>query len=180
MLPDVRPRRIIEQGMSPSRWVFVFLATFEVIFLVSTVDQLPEIVATHYRFDGRANGWMSRTGYLMFMIGFSVGFPALIAFLIRYLPRRWPHLTNIPNREYWLAEPRREDSLRFLTAHGWWLACLLVLLFGGVHYAILIAHRSQPANLPLSLFLPLLGGFFIGFVIWIAALNRRFHKRALS
>jgi uncharacterized membrane protein len=155
----------------------VFLAALDVSFVLSTVDQLPEMVATHYRFDGRADGWMTRTGYLLFMMGFTLGFAALIAFLIGFLPRRWPHLTNIPNREYWLAEPRREDSVQFLSAHGWWLACLLVLLFAGVHYAILISHRSQPPNLPLSVFLPLLSGFFIGFVIWIMALHRRFHKR---
>jgi uncharacterized membrane protein len=157
--------------------VFLSVALIAAVFVFSTVDQLPETVATHYEMGGRANGWMSRTGYLLFTMVFLLGFSTLVSVLIAFLPRKLPRLTNIPNRDYWLAEARRQDSLRFLSSHGWWLGCLIVLLSSSIHYAILEAHRSQPPSLPLVVFLPALGGFLFGVLLWIVMLYRRFPKK---
>ena len=91
--------------------VFVCLVVAAAAFVFSTIDQLPETVATHYGAGGRANGWMTRSGYLLFMMVFLLGFSTLVSFLIGFIPHKLPRLTNIPNRGYWLAEERREGSL---------------------------------------------------------------------
>ena len=113
--------------------VFVCLVVAAAAFVFSTIDQLPETVATHYGAGGRANGWMTRSGYLLFMMVFLLGFSTLVSFLIGFIPHKLPRLTNIPNRGYWLAEERREGSLQFLSSHGWWLGCLIVFLSGSMH-----------------------------------------------
>jgi len=61
---------------------------------------------------------MTRSGYLLFMMVFLLGFSTLVSFLIGFIPHKLPRLTNIPNRGYWLAEERREGSLQFLSSHG--------------------------------------------------------------
>ncbi len=131
--------------------VFVCLVVAAAAFVFSTIDQLPETVATHYGAGGRANGWMTRSGYLLFMMVFLLGFSTLVSFLIGFIPHMLPSLTSIPNRDYWLAEERREGLLQFLSSHGWWLGCLIVLLSGSMHYAILEAkptrRRSQKCRL---------------------------------
>jgi len=156
--------------------VFVCLVVAAAAFVFSTIDQLPETVATHYGAGGRANGWMTRSGYLVFMMVFLLGFSTLVSFLIGFIPHKLPRLTNIPNRDYWLAEERREGSLQFLSSHGWWLGCLIVLLSGSMHMrsSKLI---SQPPALPLAVFLPASGGFLFGVLVWIVMFYRRFPKR---
>ena len=55
--------------------LFALLLAGAAIFLLTTVDRLPEIVATHFDGSGRPNGWMTRRGYLWFslwMIGASL------------------------------------------------------------------------------------------------------------
>src|SRR5206468_189675 len=78
--------------------VFVCLVVAAAAFVFSTIDQLPDTVATHYGAGGRANGWMTRSGYLLFMMVFLLGFSTLVSFLIGFIPHKLPRLTNIPNR----------------------------------------------------------------------------------
>ncbi len=148
------------------------------MFLLSTIDRLPEVVATHFGTDNRPNGWMTRNGYLLFTFAFGVGVSALVIFFVVFLPRVKPQWTNIPHRDYWLAPERREESLNFLAAHACWLACLVVLLIAGIHSLILVAHQSQPPLLPMTPFLVLLGGFLAGLGLWTVKIYRRFPKRA--
>ena len=54
--------------------VFVCLVVAAAAFVFSIIDQLPETVATHYGASSRANGWMTRSGYLLFMMVFLLGF----------------------------------------------------------------------------------------------------------
>ena len=48
----------------------ICLAVFAVVFVIYTTRYLPDLVATHFGGDNRANGWMSREGYLLFMLAF--------------------------------------------------------------------------------------------------------------
>ncbi len=82
----------------------------------------------------------------------------------------------MPNRDYWLAAERCEESLRYLNAHGKRLACLIVMMMLGMHYVILKANHMQPPTLPLATFSPILVGFAVALVWWIIRLYRRFPK----
>ncbi len=155
---------------------FVFIAFLALLYVVATAAQLPEALATHFGPSGRADGWMTRDGYLLFTICFLLGLPLLVSFFIGFLPQRWPNLTNIPHRDYWLAPERREESVRYLAAHGWWLGCLMVMLVASMHYAIIEANRNQPPTLSLIVFLPMIGGFIAGMLVWVVTLYRRFRK----
>ncbi len=156
--------------------LFVLLALIGTIFVLLTIEQLPERVVSHFGSDADPDGWMTRGSYLGFMMSFLLVYPVLIAFLIGFLPRVKPEWVNLPNRDYWLAPERREESLKFLSAQGYWFGCLLLLLVVGVHCAILAANRSHPPELPLSIFVPVLAGFLVGFSVWLVVLFRRFRK----
>jgi uncharacterized membrane protein len=164
------------------RWhppiALVILIIAAAVFVFITAAQLPDPVATHFGAGSRADAWMTRDGYRLYVIVFLVAFPTMVALLIGFLPRLFPRWTNIPNRDYWLAPERQAASMRFLFAHGYWLGCLIVLMIAGVHYAILEAHRRVPPMLPLAIFLPMMGGFLLGVAIWIGVLYRRFRKPA--
>ncbi len=154
----------------------IFLTVFAVVFVIYTTRYLPDTVATHFGANSQANGWMSRDFYLLFILSFMIGISCFVSFVVGTLPRKFPQWTNVPNRDYWLSAERREESLRYLNAHGKRLACLIVMMMLGMHYVILKANHMRPPMLPLSTFSPILVGFSVALVWWIIRLYRRFPK----
>jgi uncharacterized membrane protein len=72
-------------------------------------SQLPDTMGSHYGMSGRADSYMSKEGFFLFMA--LVGGGTLVAVfgsaaLIRRLP---PSLINIPNRNYWFANDERRE-----------------------------------------------------------------------
>jgi uncharacterized membrane protein len=155
----------------------ICLTVFAAVFVIYTTRYLPDTVATHFGTDNQANGWMSRNGYLLFILGFMIGISAFVSFVVGTLPRKFPQWTNVPNRDYWLAAERRDESLRYLNAHGKRLGYLIVMMMLGMHYVILKANYNQPPRLPLSTFSPILVGFSVALVWWVIRLFRRFPKQ---
>ena len=154
----------------------VCLAVFAAAFIIYTTRYLPDPVATNFGGENRANAWMSRNDYLLFMLSFTVGLSMFVSFCVGTLPRKFPQWTNVPHRDYWLAPARREESLRYLSAHGKRLGCLIVMMMLAMHYVILKANHTQPPMLPLSIFTSVIFGFSLALVWWVVRLYRRFPK----
>lgn len=115
--------------------------------MAATYARLPERIASHFGANGVANGWMSRDGYVWFMVGIVtlVSVTMLAAFgSIRYLPSA---LVNIPRREYWLAPERRDDTARTLMRSGLLMVGLNSLFFLAIHLLVVAANESQPPRL---------------------------------
>jgi uncharacterized membrane protein len=64
-------------------WVFLILLVSAAVFIVATSGQLPSLVASHFDAAGRPNGFMSRGGYVRFMLCFAVGLPLVVVFVLR-------------------------------------------------------------------------------------------------
>lgn len=157
-------------------YAFTLLGVILLVDLALTVPSLADPVATHFDGAGRPNGWMTRTGYGIFMAAFGIGLPLLISGLIPVISRWFPARINIPNRTYWLAPERRADTLLFLGWHLGWLATLMVLFVLAIHHLILMANASRPPVLPHAPFLFMLGCFLAGMAVWTVLLWRRFRK----
>ena len=147
-------------------------------YQVATAGAFPDRVASHFNWAGHANGWMTREGYLTWMIAFGIVLPVIVTALVGLLPRAWPGLAfvNLPNRDYWFAAERRDASLAHLGRHACWLGCLMVLMADGVHALVLRAHDTNPPQLPTLPFLALLTAFLLAVGAWIVVLYRRFHR----
>ena len=177
MNADPKGRRSQDAGAGAFA-VLICLMVFASVFIVYTAQYLPDPVATHFGADNHADGWMSRSGYLVFMLSFMVGMTAFISFVAGTLPAKFPQWTNVPNRDYWLAPKRREESLRYLSAHGKRLVYLIVVMMLGMHYTILLANHMRPPVLPVPTFTSILIGFALALLWWIVRLYRRFPKCA--
>ncbi|MCX6924350.1 MAG: DUF1648 domain-containing protein [Verrucomicrobia bacterium] len=144
--------------------------------VLGSAPLLPERVATHFAANGQPDGWMSRSGYLNFIAGMGIGLPLFIL-AITFLSRFFPvSLVNVPHKEFWLAPGRREVAQEFLFDRSLWLACLMVLFFGALHYLTVVANRSEPVRLPSQLCFPVLLVFLAAIILWVIALYRRFPK----
>lgn len=116
-------------------------------------SQLPDPMASHYGLSGRADSYMSKSGF--FLVMGLVGAGALAAiFATPALMRRLPRgLINIPHSDYWLAnEERREIAIaRMADLHGGMAVATAALL--GVVAELVMRANIQRTNLDNSTFL---------------------------
>jgi uncharacterized membrane protein len=162
--------------MRASCGAFVALLALGTALLLATVGDLPDRVPTHFGAGGIPNAWMTRSGYTVFMLAFTLGLPVLVAAAIGLLPRLAPRLVNLPHRDHWLAPERRDESLAFLGRQGCRLGGLMVLLAAGVHWLILRASRLSPPRLEEGLLVAMLAVFLVALAVWIIAMFRRFPR----
>ncbi len=160
--------------------LFVGLLIAVTWFVLSTTASLPEYVASHFRGDGLADGFMRRDIYRWFMLVFAVGLPLVLVVLMAYLPRYVPRATNIPNRDFWFAPERREQTLAYLAQCALQLGCLFTVFASGVHWLVLQANALKPPRLANAPFLTMLVVFLAILGIGIVALLRRFRKPLTS
>lgn len=156
----------------------VFLAALVVAaaFIAATSSALPARVASHFARGGEANGWMPRESYVAFILSFALGVPLLVATLVAWLPRAFPGAVNLPNRAYWLAPERREQTLASLAAFAWSFGAALALLLAGVHWTVVAANARTPPRLEDAAVGALLAAFAITLAVWLLAWYLRFRR----
>lgn len=155
---------------------FVVALLGAAVYILITAGQLPPRVASHFGGDGLANGYMSRDGYRLFMLLFTVGLPLLMVAVVGGLPARFPKWSNLPHKDHWFAPERRDDSLAFLRRHAYWFGTLLVFFMTAIHTLIIQANAQTPPRLAEGPFLGMMAVFLGGLAVWIVALLWRFRK----
>jgi uncharacterized membrane protein len=155
--------------------VFVLLLLFAILFVTGTASQLPPTVASHFDAAGQPNAFMSRSGYVRFMLCLTAGLPVLIVLILRTVYSRATNM-KLPNRDYWMAPERVARTRAFLVAHGVWFGSLMVTLTCSVHWLELGANRQQPPHLSSQSFAAVLVAFLIATAAWIAVLTFAFRR----
>lgn len=82
-------------------------------------------------------------------------------------------LINLPNREYWLAAPRRRDTLNWMASAGLWFASLTSLFLTGVHVLVLQANSQSPPHLSNAVWV-LLAAMLTGAAVLVSSMLRKF------
>lgn len=168
--------QVYSSARARSLVTLICLMVFSVTFVIYTSYYLPSHVATHFNLDNEPDGWMTRNAYLLLMLTLLISIPSIVSVSISLLSEKFPHLINLPNRDYWLARPRQNESLDFVATHGHRLGRLVTVLMTGLHYVVLVANRAEPPALPQSWFMAILLGFVFALGMWVMALYRRFSK----
>lgn len=158
------------------RLLFATLLIFAAGFVFMTTDPSVGHIASHFDGAGRANDYMSGGNYRLFMLFFASVFPLIMVVLISGVPRVFPGITNIPNRDYWFSPERRTETLLFLEKHALAFGCMMVLFICGVHWLVMLANNRNPPQLANGPFLTMLAVFMVTVFIWLALLMRRFRK----
>jgi uncharacterized membrane protein len=155
--------------------VFIGLLLLAVLFVTGTASDLPPRVASHFDAAGEPNAFMSRAGYIRFMLCLCLGLPVLVVTILWAVYSRAADL-KLPNREYWLAPQRLERTRAFLVAHGVWFGSLLVILACFVHWLELGANRQQPPHLSSQMFAAGMIAFLVAMAAWITVLMFAFRR----
>jgi len=146
-------------------------------FVWLTASSLPSVVASHFGVAGDANGFMPRGLYLRFTLGFVVGLPALLT-IGSHLAIGSPRARiNLPNREYWLAPERRNETVSYLRAHMARFGAVLLVFLCYVHWLVVRANETQPPRLSNPAMLGGLAAFIVFALVWSRSFLRRFRNQ---
>ena len=112
-------------------WCLVLLVA--IVQMVWWYPRLPEIVPSHFDGRGQVDGEMAKPAFCFLIGGIQlltiIGLPVL-GYFLKQLP---DSLINMPNKEYWLAEERRDDSLAvsfyMLLGISWLTGLLMIVIF---------------------------------------------------
>jgi hypothetical protein len=129
--------------MKMGKSIFVSLLFIFYGLLVYTYFILPENVAVHFSLGGDSNGWMSKVTYII-TFGFIGTVSSLLVILSFYKFRSSTKNTiNLPNRDYWLAPERFQQTILDLMNFGIWFANVTLILFIGGGSLILDANMHS-------------------------------------
>lgn len=146
------------------------------LFVWRTSERLPAVVATHFGPAGVPNGYMTHSFYLRFMLAFVLLLPWLLNFALERILASPSARINLPNREHWLSEAQRSQTIGFLLRHMRYFGLLLALFLCGVHWLVVSANAVVPPMLDNTRFGIFLGAYLLAMVAWIVALRRRFRR----
>ena len=155
--------------------VFIFLCLALIGEAIYYLPMLPERLATQFDFSGSPNRWSNKADFiiglagLLAFVGVHFGAAGPICRFISHFPGM------LPNKKYWLAPERREDTLSYLRD---WYRWLLVLSLAPTTLAIGLALRANlidPPKLP-DTAIWLLPACLIAIAAMYAVLARRFYS----
>ncbi|HET8577739.1 MAG TPA: DUF1648 domain-containing protein [Methylomirabilota bacterium] len=159
--------------MRAQRAVSLVLLVLVALQIAYFYPQLPETVASHFDAAGRPNGWAPKGAFLGLyaaVVGLMVGLFLIVPVLLARLPVA---LINLPNKDYWLAAERREQTWTTIQLH------LLTLGNATVALVLIIFQLAIRANLSrspsLSPVVWILLAAFLGFAVaWTVRFLRAF------
>lgn len=139
-------------------------------------QQLPEKLASHFNGSGKADGWMSRGSFSLYMMAIGLGVPAFVIammYAIRFLPAKF---LNVPNPTYWRDPQHYPKACEFMFTSSLWFGCAFMIWQIAFSQTIVAANQISPPHLDngrvILLTLPLMG-FTFG---WMVFLILRFLK----
>lgn len=158
--------------------LFLLGLALAAMFVWRTSARLPAVVATHFGPAGVPNGYMTHAFYLRFMLAFVVLLPWLVNFALERILASPSARINLPNREHWLSDAQRSQTIGFLLRHMRYFGLLLAVFLCGVHWLVVSANAAVPPALDNTRFSVFLGAYLLALVAWIIALRRRFRRPA--
>jgi hypothetical protein len=137
--------------------------------------RLPAEVARHFGAAGQPDAWCGKGQFLIFHLGtiaFLAGVFLGVGLVLRKLPAGF---INLPNKEYWLAPERRQQTLDYLQPRFLWLGSLTMVFLLDAAGQTFQVHLGQAARL--NHMWQGLGVFLAATATWGIALCAKFRKK---
>ena len=152
--------------MKAVRIIFIFAIILAVAEGLYFYPLLPDRIAVHFNAAVTANGWGSKTGFFQ-MFGVVIVLIAILfggfGLLIRLIPDA---LINLPNKDYWLAPERREETRDRIAGQLLIMGTMTMLLLDGVLFVSLKANLAPTPALPSEWMWGMLIAYALGNIIW--------------
>lgn len=134
---------------------------------------LPSLMASHFGPSGKADGFMSKQGFMVFYLGLVLFYCVLFGNMGMLLKKTPDEMINMPNKEYWLAPERREATLRVFSHQMAIFGIAIGAFFLAVMQTIFLTNLGGSHQLD-SLFFVYLVGFLLFTTIWTLQMLKQF------
>ena len=155
--------------------VLFLLLIIGAVDIVYYYPRLPPIVASHFDVTGQADGWCSKRSFVIVWGATLSGITLVLLTVTLGISKLPSSLVRLPNKEYWLAPQRKEETYSFVSQSTLWLNN------GTVAFLVALMHLHFGTN---TRPVPRLGGsclllivaYLIYTGIWCLVLSRRFRR----
>jgi uncharacterized membrane protein len=162
--------------MSTMRTLYLASIALAVIEGLSCYSLLPARMAIHFNASGAADGSGYKQQFFIFY-GIMVGVLSLLFWGLPLVIRMAPSsLINLPNKDYWLAPERKEQTLARLSDQMLFTGCMALLLMDGILFLVIKANLSTPPVLPAAWLWGLIVAFIVANVVWTISLIKSFRR----
>jgi uncharacterized membrane protein len=161
--------------MSALRRLFYGLLALAALQVMYYYPQMPEVVASHFDGHGAPNGWSSRNVFFAIYLSMIALLVGIFIFVPRWSERRISFSLKIPNRDYWLAPDKLEQTRAFFQRQMIVMGVVHLLLAIFVVQLAILANLGQEARLHSGIGWAL--GLYLLFIIaWLVHFWRHFSK----
>ena len=123
---------------------------------------MPDRMATHFGSSMEADGWSSKQSFFLMYALVEAGMLLILLIPVFFSKRLPVSMVNVPNRDYWFAPQRSEETWVKVSTFSLWMAALTL------GFLIVVAEATFRANLA-GTAVPTLGPlFFWGLGIYLA------------
>ena len=159
----------------PKNLFFAILAA-GIFQCVHDFPLLPERIASHFAASGAANGWMTKSQFLMTYAVVIIPAVVLEFWMPRRLFRTADNRLHMPNKQYWLAPERRAETFAYFERFIAWYGCAFLVLQVLAMGLAMRANFQSPPQLPTAPIMSAIVAFVLFNIAWITAMLRRFSK----
>lgn len=161
--------------MRIARVLLIFLAALAVVQTFYYYPDLPNTVASHFDWKGKPNGWMTKPSF------FTIYLLLMLILLVCFLPlskllNKFPNSQiSLPNKDYWLAPERKNETLSSINESVSWFGVATMLLMVYTFQLAIEANLTTTPILSSNIKWALLL-YFIAAAIWLIMLYIRFRR----
>jgi uncharacterized membrane protein len=137
---------------------------------------LPNRLASHFAASGNANGWMTKSQFLLTYAVVILPALALEFWVPRGIAGRPDNRLRLPNKEFWLAPDRRAETFAYFGNFFAWYGCAFLLLEVFAMGLAMRANFQSPPRLPTGPIVSAIVVFVFFNLAWVIAMFRRFSK----
>lgn len=155
--------------------VFVILCLVCVAHALYYYPSLPEHVALHFDASGKPDASGNKVQVLVIYIFTIVVMVATFLGFGLLLPKLSDSAINLPNKDYWLAPERRQQTLDYIISRFLWLGSLTMILLLVVFDQSFQVHLGNATKLE---HFWIIIAIYLALTTWVCiALYRRFQRK---
>jgi uncharacterized membrane protein len=146
-------------------WLNITIVLFAWMVSVVAYDELPELIPTHFGFDGNPDKWSDKTPLMFYMMP-TIQFIMVVIFIwiIRY-----PKLFNFPQKneiKNWPDE-KKKPIYKYLSKMLLVICLMVNLLFLTIQYSIIYGAKTETMNIKFLVLIFIMTFSFIPLTVYM-------------
>jgi uncharacterized membrane protein len=156
--------------------IFFLLVALAILQVIYYYPQVPDTVASHFDGLGSANAWSSKNGFFGLYLAMILLLVIVFVFAPRWSETRIRFGMKIPNRDYWLAPERLQQTKAFFRRQMMIMGVAHLMLAMYTIQLAILANLNQQLRLHPGIVWAL-GLYFIFLIAWLIHFFMHFRKQ---